>query len=810
MQITERHRIPLNDRITLLYQRQALERAPLECQCWFELGYAEGAVGEVYALMKAFQSQYSPAWRPTLTLTPDWSCFHFKASATYRKSWDQQWLQLFELESALTDLQPLLAGLMQEQRYYQETLSRKLQLSFQQLAFGNTAYARTPLGQPSDLESLDQEDLLDGWQRLQKRRVYLVISDSQPLPQVLDRLKPLLALSHAKPEAATALEVPLGLREQKIHLPLEGVWLDLGLVLPGMNQSPWIYGPVMAQWLQSIWRESPPDPDLFLLEARCSPWQAASLLSLRMHTHQSQSLQAMKVKLLHWLAQARQNYLTSHRLQQAAQAVIQESLRPPMPLYTQVDTLLNGWGHYRQRLQSPSLSAFQQLVNTSLTIDHLVLQEAYSPQISPRQQPDHHKHLSVLGHAAPLISKPSQTPIAYRDIQRMHLCHDWSLWLIPHRQIPHLEIGIWFNSGAAGDGLSGCTSLLMQVLEQRFYQLLGQQGGKGSLKYQASWQSGVSADACFFKWSVAWAQLPQALRILHDLLLDLPIESDRFKQDKQRAQHQHLQAMLDLPLRAEQQFLKSGFANHPYGAAIAGEYLTLQQIQPARLQQRWKELRQSHLAQPLLVGEIPEFLNADILLPAFSGIVQTQGLSSPLLPDVKTRRGEISLNSDELSGFRIEGRLHGQAFDPLDALNQELVLLWLQENVRQNYSMPFQARLHLYKQAWAFSFSGIFSRSERQAWLAQPLPSTEAINRLKQRMGAEYQQKIDQSSQFWPLLVRYLSMGKQPGTLFEINHHILTLASHDLEAIFNRLQQDQEWLQMVLQPQQLPAWGISN
>lgn len=810
MQITERHRIPLNDRFTLLYQRQALERAPLELHCWFELGYAEGAVGEVYALMKAFQSQYSPAWRPTLTLTPDWACFHFKASASYRQSWDQQWLQLFQLESALTDLQPLLAGLKQEQRYYQETLSRKLQFSFQQLAFGNTAYARTPLGQASDLDALDQEDLLDGWQRLQSRRVYLVLSDSQALPQVLDRLKPLLNLEQTNMETPAALEVPLGLREHKINLAVEGVWLDLGLVLPGMNQSPWIYGPVMAQWLSSIWQESPPDPDLFLLEARCSPWQAASLLSLRMHTHQSQSLQAIKVKLLHWLAQARQNYLTSHRLQQAAQAVIQESLRPPMPLYTEIDTLLNGWGNYRQRLQTPSLSAFQQLVNTSLTLDHLVLQEAYSPQIMPRKQPDHHKYLSELGYAAPPANKPAQTPPAYRDIQRLHLCDDWHLWLIPHREIPHLEIGLWFNSGAASEGLSGCTALLMQVLEQRFYHLLEQQAGKGSLKYQASWQSGVSADACFFKWSVAWAQLPQALRILHDLLLDLPIENERFRQDKQRAQHQDLQAMLDLPLRAEQQFFKSGFANHPYGQAITGDYLSLQQIQPARLQQRWKDLRQSHLAQPLLVGEIPEFLNADILLPVFSGIVQTQGLSASPLPEVKTRRGEVSLNSDELSGFRFEGRLHGQPFDPLEALNQELVLLWLQESVRQNSSMPFQARLHLYKQAWAFSFSGIYSRPERQNWLDQPLPGSDALQRLKQRLGAEYQQRVDDSSQFWPLLVRYLSMGKQPGTVFEINPHILTLATPDLQAIFNRLQQDQEWLQVVLQPQAHPAWGISH
>jgi len=131
--------------------------------------------------------------------------------------------------------------------------------------------------------------------------------------------------------------------------------------------------------------------------------------------------------------------------------------------------------------------------------------------------------------------------------------------------------------------------------------------------------------------------------------------------------------------------------------------------------------------------------------------------------------------------------------------------------VRQHYSMPFQAKLHLYKQAWAFSFSGIYSRSERQHWLAQPLPTLEQVNRLKQRMGAEYLQRVDHSSEFWPLLVRYLSMDKQPGAVFEINHQILTLSAEHLEALHNRLQHDQEWLQVVLQQtQHSPAWGISN
>lgn len=803
----ERHRVPLTPRVLLLYQRQTSKRAPLEVRCWFQSGYSDGQPGERYALMKAFQSQYSPAWRPELLLTPDWSSFRFQASAAYRRELDQQWLRLFDLESALTDLEPLKNGLQQEQRYYQEALADYLKQSFIKLAFQGTPYGVSPLGEPGSLAELGQEQMLDSWQSLQECQVVIQLCDHQSLPEVLQRLKPLIK-ADTEPTSRQPFERPLGLREQRLTASVEGAWLELGFVLPGMHSPSWVYGPVLAAWLQDIWAEHPPDPGLQLLDSQCYSWQQASLLHLRLHG-QVENLQESKVKLLQWLALSRQEYLTSRRLQQAAQRVGQHLQQSPPPPLLMIDEIQHGWGYLRQRLQQLSLSNFEHLLQTHLNADQLVLQETFSGHNVPRQQPDHHKYLATLGYAAP-AKAPQAASKRYENQQRLHLSPHWSMWCLPHNGLSGLELGVWFASGGADDAIPGVTHLLFQALEQRFLSLLEDQrhDPRISTKFQASWQWQVTPDACFFKWAVNWGDLPQALRVLHDLLLDLPLSQAGLNHLKQKQLLRLQAAHLHPQYLAHHQFLRSGFANHPYASPLEGDFISVKQIQLERLQQRWHYLRQTALANPLLLGDIPQFLTANVLSPAFEGIRESQG-SLPPMPPVRVRRGEIPLPSQVLQGYRCEGPLFEQPLALSELLPWQLSLMWLQDRVRALTSMPFEIEFQPLKHAWYFCLKGLYERLDRKGWLYE-LHQIDQLELVKQRLYAELQKQLQDSQKFWPLLVQRLSLGQPPGEVFELEHQLLTLQANQIEACLSQLQDDRQWLQVSLQAQEqrVPAWGL--
>ncbi|HEY9842894.1 MAG TPA: hypothetical protein V6D23_20680, partial [Candidatus Obscuribacterales bacterium] len=587
MKIIEHHRVPLGPQLTLLYQRQESARAPLSVDCCFRLGYADGAPGQVYTLMKAFQGQYAPAWRPRLLLTPDWSQLSFQASPEYRRDLDAQWLQIFELEAALTDLEPLKNGLLQEQRLLQDATDKALEISFRRMAFAGTVYDRKPLGQPEDLAQIGQEELLDAYLHLFSRtQVYLRLRDHLPLPQVLDRIRPLLGRQRSdliKP--APLVQELNGPREQLIQLKVEGAWLDLGFVLPGLDQASWVHGPLLKAWLSDVWQAEPPAAGLQLVELDWLPWQRASLLMFRMHTSQVNEIQELKLRLLHWLVQARQGYLTSRRLKTAIQQASQAWSQDSPPLYVQADEMLEGWGHGRQRLQMVSLNAFQQAFSRWINADHWVLQEVYSPLATVRRHPDHRKEMPLLGFA-PRPRTATASTARHQDIQRLYLSPERSLWLIPHPGMSQLELGVWFASGSAGDLIPGTTALLFELLSQRFTALWHQLEERGASRTAGSWQTGVTRDSCFFRWSTPWSELPQALKLLQGLLQELPLELNQLQQLKQSWQARLQRSQLDPAWRAAEQFSLSGFANHPYAFPIRGSYASLQQLGLETVRQR--------------------------------------------------------------------------------------------------------------------------------------------------------------------------------------------------------------------------------
>lgn len=805
----ERHRVPLGPRLTLVYHRTESGRSPLQVDCFFRLGYADLAPGQVYALTKAIQGQYAPAWRPRLLLTPDWSRFSFVASPDYRRELDSQWLRLFELESALTSLEPLKEGLLQEQRWHQESREYLLNHHFHTQVFQGTAYDRLPLGQEQDLSELGQEALLDSYaQGLETAQVCLLIQDHQPLHEVLDRCRSLLRLPQAEPPLPAALDLStMGFREQRLTQTTEGAWLYLGLVLPGMDQAAWSYGPLFQAWLEEIWAEKPAHPELALLSLEWQGWQRAALLQFKMHTHVLNHLQEQKVALIHWLAELRQTYLTPRRLKRAVHRVLQSAQAEPRPLYLEIDEIQQGWGHVHQRLQHLSISSFQQALERYLNADRLVLMEVCSEHVPKRQRPDPREHLYNLGYAPG--QRGSKTMAGkYSEIQRLHLTPGWSMWLIPHESLSRLELGLWFSSGAAQDPLPGTSRFLLAVLRQRFEQVLEAQGQRGA--WSESWQSGVTADSSFFKWAVPWAELPQALKILHELLQDLNVGPERVQNLRQTFQTQLLAAYLNPLQTAQEQFSLSGFPNHPYGQPVAGSYLSLRQIHASVLQARWRELRQCALAHPLLVGHIPAFLNAELLLPAFSGI-QAEGPVLRPLPTLRTRRGEIFVRSEHLSGLRLEGQIFTQALPLEEHMPLQLVQQWIQDRVRSHVGIPLESHLVTLQQAWYFAFSGLYGREERLHWLPEAMQITEPMDMLKQRLVADLRARFESTHLLWPDLVHWLNLGGSPGAFVDREHEVLTLSREQVEALMqDYLTHESEWLQVVFQAQdsKMPVWGI--
>lgn len=794
--VSERHRVPLVPGLTLIYHRSRSARDPIAVECAFRLGYADGEPGHIYALMKALQGQYAPAWRPQLTLTPDWSRLRFSASPEYRRSLDEQWRGLFSLESALTDLEPLREGLLQEQRFYHEASLQRLELAFQQLAFADTAYDRAPLGEEADLRALGQEQIFDTWQAdFSHAPLWIFITDHQPLHQVLERIWPLL---EQKRQPLSPLPLPPdgdGPREQRLHLPIEGGWLSLGFALPGMDQASWLYGPVMAAWLQEIWRLETPHTQLQLLDCNWLPWQRASLLRLRFYTPSPAEFQQDKLKLVQWLVQARRSYLTTHRLKNALQTVFQGYTQDPLPAYLQVDEMQEGWGHLRQRLQQSSLPQFQQALEHSLNSDRWTLLEACAPQISVRQQPDHLKDLAQLGFS------PRPRPASsgrWSQIQRLHLSQGQSLWVVPAERSQQLELGLWFASGSADEATPGTTRLLLDTLTVRFAELLNAQDGKGASRHASGWQTGLSADACFFRWSVPPAELAQALRLLHGLLQSEMPDVAGLSPIRQALQLRLLTGRLDPALRGHAQFLHSTFGQHVYAAEVEGNYLSLQQIGPERLRQRWAELRQQGLVQPLLCGAVPQSFQAEMLEPVLS--VLAPGGEPATLSAPRLRRGEIQLASSELPGFRYEGRLFAEALSLDDHAKLQLACRWVQDQIRSRWGVPVSCRPLTWRAAWGFALWGLFERQQRQSWWSDVHTLSEPLDMLQQRLLAEWRQHSQQREHYWFELVHWLSLGGTPGAFADRERQLLTLRREELETFLaSTWSQEAEWVQVVFQ-----------
>lgn len=795
--IIERHRVPLGPQYTLIYQRSA-ERMPLEVTCSFRLGYADGQPGEVYALFKAFQNQYSSAWRPRLILTPDWARLHFIASPEYRRELDEHWLQLLDLNAALTPLEPLRQGLLQEQRWHQDALPQLLQQRLQQLAFAGSAYDRPPLGNPDILQHWNQEDLMSTYEQyFTVAPLYLRIQDHQPLHQVLERLRPLLQRkqhSLTLPEALP-LQQPQ-LREEHLALPTEGVWLYAGLALPGRDHPHWILGPVLRAWLAQAWSDRPASLQLRCLESQWLPWQRASLLQLCLHSHQAAELASHKQALIEWLASLRQHYLTPRRLKAALESVLQESASENTPLFVAVDEMLSGWGHGRQRLQQLNLESFQHLLDHYLNAEHLVLLSACSPHVPLRQLPDYRKSLSRLG-LAPTVKASGAATAYYQDLQRLHLGPEQSAWLIPQAPVERLHIGLWFASGAAHDRVPGSTWAVLQHLRQRFLQHHAVRG-KGAWKPELSWHSEVQAEACFFQWQVRPQEWPQALQLLQEILQDLHWPQREFESFRQHAQTALLARALHPEYQAQEQFMASGFPNHPYALPVAGNVISQRQWQPLVLEQRWRELRQQCAVQPLLLGKIPVTLRAEALQSVLSSTLNAP-LSSSDLPGVRTRRGEITCKSFQLHGFRLEGQVFPSALPLEQMLPQQLAAQWLEDRTRTRQGLPLNHAQQFFSQAWCFYFWGLYDKQARESWLAASYQPDTSLSGLKARFLAERKVRLQQASCLWSELVRWLSLGGTPGAFFDQERHLLGLPQDELAQSLNVFQKPQDWLQIVFQ-----------
>lgn len=794
--IIERHRVPLGPQYTLIYQRSA-ERQPLEVSCSFRLGYADGQPGEVYALFKAFQNQYSSAWRPRLTLTPDWARLHFIASPEYRRELDDHWLQLLDLSAALTPLEPLRQGLLQEQRWHHDALPRRLQQLLQQLAFAGSAYDRPPLGEATTLQHWNQEDLMSTYEQLLSAApLYLCIQDHQPLHQVLERLRPLLQRQQQVSTLPAALPLRQSqLREEHLALPTEGAWLYAGLALPGRDHPHWIVGPLLRAWLAQAWADRPASNHLHCLESQWMPWQRASLLQLCLHSHQASELASHKQALIEWLASLRQHYLTPRRLKAALESVLQESQSEETPLFVAVDEMLSGWGHGRQRLQQLTLEGFQHLLEQYLNAEHLVLLSACAPHVPLRQLPDYRKSLPKLG-LAPSEKSAQAGSSYYTDLQRLHLGPEQSAWVIPQTPADGLQIGLWFASGSAHERVAGSTWAVLQRLRQSLLQQYAVRG-KGAWKPELSWHSDVQAECSFFQWQVHPQEWPQALQLLQDLLQDLQWPQREFETFRLHAQTTLLARALHPEYLAQEQFMASGFPNHPYALPALGTPISQRQWQPLLLAQRWQAMRQGPV-QPLLLGKVPSELRAEALQDALEAC-RPSAEAPASLPAVRTRRGEIVLKSFQLNGFRLEGQVLSSPLPLEQMLALQLAAQWLEDRTRTRQGLPLNHALQFFSQAWTFCFWGLYDKQLRENWLAASQQPDSSLGGLKPRFLAERKLKLQHSGSRWSELVRWLQLGGTPGAFMDQERHLLALPQDALAESLNWFQNTQDWLQIVFQ-----------
>lgn len=800
----ERHRIPLNEQITLIYHRQPAG-TPLEACFAFPCGYASAQPGLWHALFRLLQRQLPEGWHSELEMTPDWALFSLQAMPELREQFYQQLLGLVQpqLQAVLWDaLQP---ALVDEARFHQTQPETLFETAFFQLAWPGSGYDRSRVAQPAEMAALHLEQLQQACgQMFSMGKAYLRLDDSLPLTRALQALEPILqisGLSGTSPEP-WPLDSDEAL-QQVLEYPVPGgAWVWQGFRVPGLLSEGWIHGVVLKHWLEQVQLLEKLPETVDALECRWQPWMRGSLLYLIYHVPQAAELEKAKYQVLEWLMQAREGYLTPRRLRKAIHACHSlwlQALRTEAPSATvlRLEELLHGSSRFKQRLQGVSLEGLQTFWRQYLQADNLLTLEVMHESVRKQRHRSYRELFPAFGY------RPAAPARLLRPVQKLQTACRVDLGqgsfarLLPLPQASALCLGAWFDKGSRHEQRPGSTALLLSLLAQRFERLLQQQDSSGAYLGTHTLHWFVERDFSGFFWLAPAQEYRQALLLFRQMLETFQPERPIFD----RCRHQLLadcqREQLSLLHAAQQRFYQSGFGNHPYARPSRGDYFSLQALSLEDLQQTWQELFTSSSFQPLLTGVLPQELVEGLLPELFSsplGIEQAAlAEERPLL----LRRGEIQMQVAGALPLRLEGRIFAEPLPEEQRAALVLIENWLQQTLARLYPGLGVFHMEWLEKAWlyhlllpdhpdSYLWRTRLSEADLPAFAALRQGAAFAVRRLKTDLP-----------RLWPLLARWEALGWGATSLLDLDRELLVLPAVQVQDSLKRwFGERQEWLQI--------------
>lgn len=798
--IRERYRIPIQEQITLLYQRVS-SGSPLEACFAFPCGYAHAEPGLWHALFRLLQRQLPEGWHTELEMTPDWSLFSLRVIPELRELFYQQILALVQPTLQPDSWITLQPALVEEAQFFQAQLENRFETAFFQLAWPDTGYARPRVALPEQMAALGLEQLVQASRQFfSLGKVYLRLEDSLPLSGVLQALEPLLQLpsteeSHLEPWSLDNTEAV----QHVLEYPLSGgAWVWQGFRVPGLLSDGWIHGLVTKYWLEQVQLLEKLPESVDRLTCYWLPWMRGSLLYLVYHVPQAGELEKAKYQILEWLIQARDGYLTPRRLRKAIHACHSMWLQSleteaASPLLLRLEELFYGSSRFKQRLQGVSIESLQSFWRQYLQADNLLTLEILHESVRKQRYRSYRELFPALGY------RPTQPNRTLRPLQKLLTACKVELEqgsfarLLPLPQSVSLCLGAWFDQGSRQERRPGSTALLLHILAQRFERLLLQQDSSGAHIHSLHWF--VERDFSGFFWSAPVQEYRQALLLFRQMLEPFTPERALFERCRHQllADFQHEQ--LSLIERAQQRFYQSGFGNHPYARSPRGDYFSLQALSVEDLQQRWQELFASSSFHPLLTGALPQEL-AEGLLPELLSRPFPIGDASPMEErPLWLRRGEIHMQANGSLSLRLEGRIFAEPLPRPQNASLVLIAHWLKQSLAHLYPGVGMFHMDCLQKAWLYNLL-LPDHPDTYLWRTR-FSEAQVPETLCQQAAFSIRQLKTDLLQLWPLLARWEALGWGATSLLDLDRELLVLTSSQIqESLQHWFGEHQEWLQI--------------
>ncbi|MGE3728443.1 MAG: hypothetical protein AB7I41_23030 [Candidatus Sericytochromatia bacterium] len=802
---SERHRIPLNEQLVLLYHRTP-SVAGLEATYAFPVGYAKGSEGLWHAFFRLLQRQLPPGWASHFQSTPDWTFFSLQAMPENRETFYEILQKFNQQEPNLVPWPELQQVLIQEAQFEQAKPEQTFESAFFQLAYPQTPYARSPLASAETFAQLSAAELLQASQTLfGQGTIYLKLNDSLPLPKALQLLEALLEPVELlqPPQQAFVLNSNEAVQET-LEFNVPGGWVWQGFRVPGLLSEGWVHGLVLQHWLEQVLLLEGLPTGIDALECRWTPWMQGGLLYLVYHVAQAADLEKAKYHLMEWLLQAREGYLTPRRLRKAIHSCHSEWLQAlqnerELSPVLRIEECLHGSSRFKHRLQNVSQDSLKSFWRQHLQADNLVTLEILHASARKQRYSSYREHFPALGYRPTVIPSPTRQVSRLNTAQKVDLGQGSYAQLLPVNQSQSLCLGAWFDQGSRHERMPGATALLFSLLAQRFDRLLQQQDASGAFLATHTLQWHVDRDFSGFYWHAPANEYRQALLLFRQLLDPMPPERAVFDRCKHQLLAQAMSQQLSLQREAEARFFQSGFGNHVYARPPAGDYFSLQALSPEDIQQTWQDLFGSTGFHPLLTGALPRELAEGLLPELFNRPISLEHtLPQPEKP-LLLRRGEIQMACATPLPLRLEGRIFAESLPNSEKASLVLIESWLKQSLGQKHPGLGQFKMAWFEKAWLYMLM-LPDTPETYLWRTQ-LSETLVPEFEIQLQNAAFgvRQLKNDLLQLWPRLARWEALGMGASSLLDLDKELLVLKPDQVQASLSQwFGERNEWLQIRL------------